>query len=68
MKNELEVYRELKAIRARMAKLRANGHPYDVAYGAQQALDWMLGTGMAASDVLETIEAVTADLERQGVS
>ena len=45
MKTELEARRELKAIRARLRRARADGEPCDMAYGAQQALTWMLGTG-----------------------
>jgi hypothetical protein len=71
MKTELEVRRELKAIRAYLERLRAdselaNGASHGMAYGAQQALTWMLGTGMAPSEFEEMYRAVKAKLEKRG--
>jgi hypothetical protein len=37
-----------------------------MAYGAQQALTWMLGTGMAPSEFEEMYRAVKAKLEKRG--
>ena len=68
MKTELEVRRELKAVQAQLRRARADGEPCDMAYGAQQALTWMLGTGMAASEVEEIIAMAAAMIEEQAAS
>ena len=65
MRSELEVRRELKVLQAQLRRARAAGEPCDMAYGAQQALTWMLGTGMAASSVEEIITMAAAMIEAQ---
>lgn len=63
MKTELEIRRELRAVRAMLeAKRVAGSEDTDTLYGAQQALGWMLGELRSPTELEAAVHAAAATL------
>ena len=66
MKSELDVHRELAAIRKLLADSdESDDVGYWPLYMVQQALLWVLGQGMAPSILTEVIKEVAAERARE---